>query len=188
MIYGYIRVSTCQQSISGNSPDEQREEISRSYPDAEIISEVMSGAKERPLFNELLNKLESGDMIIVTKLDRFCRTTKEGLEYIDGLQNKGVKIHILNMGLIENTPIGRMIVTNLLAYAEFERAMIYERTTAGREYKRRTDENYKEGRKVKKVEGFEKIREMVEQCEMSVNEAIKELGISRRSWYNYCKN
>lgn len=63
-------------------------------------------------------------MLVVRKLDRFCRTTKEGLQYIDSLMNKGVKIHILNTGLIEDTPMGRLIVTNLLVFAEFKRTMI----------------------------------------------------------------
>ncbi|MDU1604732.1 MAG: recombinase family protein [Clostridium sp.] len=65
-------------------------------------------------------------------LDRFCRTTKKGLQYIDMLIGKGVKIHILNIGLIEDTPMRRLIVTNLLAFTEFERAMIIERTQSGK--------------------------------------------------------
>lgn len=67
----------------------------------------------------MLLSLKEGDTLVVTKLDRFCRTTKEGLEYIDKLISKGIKIHIFNMGLIEDTPMGKLIVTNLLAFAEF---------------------------------------------------------------------
>lgn len=93
----------------------------------------------------LIKTLSKGDILIVTKLDRFCRTTKEGLQYIDELLDKGVKIHILNMGLIENTPMGKMIVTNLLAFAEFERAMIIERTQSGKAIAK-SKENFKEGR------------------------------------------
>ncbi len=105
----------------------------------------MKGAKERPLFNQLLDKAQENDYVIVTKLDRFCRSTKEGLNYIDRLMSKGVKIHILNMGLIGNTPMGRLIVTNLLAFAKFERAMIIERTQGGKQIaKQRAD--FKEGR------------------------------------------
>ena len=59
--------------------------------------------------------------------------------------DKGVKIHILNMGLIEDTPMGRLIVTNLLAFAEFERAMIIERTQGGKAIAK-TKDGYKEGR------------------------------------------
>lgn len=105
----------------------------------------MSGAKERPVFNEVLSILEKDDILVVTKLDRFCRTTKEGLQYIDMLLEKRVKIHILNMGLIENTPVGKLIVTNLLAFAEFERAMIIERTQSGKAIAK-TKEGFKEGR------------------------------------------
>lgn len=73
------------------------------YQDVEMTVESYSGAKERLLFNQILESATNNDYVIVTKLDRFCRSTKEGLEYIDLLLNKGVKIHILNMGLIEYT-------------------------------------------------------------------------------------
>lgn len=144
MKYGYCRVSTKGQ-LDGNSIEEQTNAIQAVYTDAEIIVESYSGAKERPLFNQILDKAQENDYVIVTKLDRFCRSTKEGLGYIDQLMNKGVKIHILNMGLIENSPMGRLIVTNLLAFAEFERAMIIERTQGGKQIaKQRAD--FKEGR------------------------------------------
>lgn len=130
-IIGYARVSTKGQ-LEGNSIEEQKNNILQRYSNAEIIEESYSGAKERPIFNKVIKSLNDGDTLVVTKLDRFCRTTKEGLEYIDMLMNKGVKIHILNMGLIEDTPMGRLIVTNLLAFAEFERAMIIERTQGGK--------------------------------------------------------
>ena len=108
MVYGYCRVSTKGQ-LDGNSIEEQKAEIMKQYANAKIIIESYSGAKERPIFNKLLNRLQEGDILVVTKLDRFCRTTKEGLGYIDNLMSKNVKIYILNMGLIENTPMGRFI-------------------------------------------------------------------------------
>jgi DNA invertase Pin-like site-specific DNA recombinase len=144
MKYGYCRVSTRGQ-LEGNSIQEQKKEIIDRYADAEIIIESYSGAKERPIFNDLCNKLKHNDILVVTKLDRFCRTTKEGLQYIDRLMNKGIKIHILNMGLIEDTPMGRLIVTNLLAFAEFERAMIIERTQSGKAIAK-TKAGFREGR------------------------------------------
>lgn len=144
MKYGYARVSTKGQ-LDGNSIEEQTTAIKKIYEDAEIIVESYSGAKERPLFNQILESTQENDYVIVTKLDRFCRSTKEGLEYIDLLMNKGVKIHILNMGLIENTPMGRLIITNLLAFAEFERAMIIERTQGGKAIAK-LQAGFKEGR------------------------------------------
>lgn len=143
-IIGYCRVSTRGQ-LDGNSIEEQSKKILERYSNAEIIEESYSGAKDRAVFNKLLSNLEAGDTLVVTKLDRFCRTTKEGLQYIDLLMGNGVKIHILNMGLIEDTAMGRLIVTNLLAFAEFERAMIIERTQSGKAIAK-TKEGYKEGR------------------------------------------
>ena len=143
-IIGYCRVSTKGQ-LEGNSIEEQRKSIIERYSNAKIVEESYSGAKERKIFNEVLSSLEEGDTLVVTKLDRFCRSTKEGLEYIDKLMNKGVKIHILNMGLIEDTPTGRLIVTNLLAFAEFERAMIIERTQSGKAISKQK-KGFKEGR------------------------------------------
>jgi len=144
VIYGYCRVSTKGQ-LDGNSIEEQTQSIKGRYSESEIIIESYSGAKERPLFNALLEKMCTGDILVVTKLDRFCRTTKEGLTYIDNLMSKGVRIHILNMGLIEDTPMGRLIVTNLLAFAEFERSMIIERTQSGKAIAKQNP-NFKEGR------------------------------------------
>ena len=144
MIIGYCRVSTKGQ-LEGNSIEEQSSKILERYSNAKIVEESYSGAKERDLFNKVLAELQGDDVLVVTKLDRFCRTTKEGLQYVDMLMNKGVKIHILNMGLIEDTPMGRLIVTNLLAFAEFERAMIIERTQSGKAIAK-TKEGFTEGR------------------------------------------
>lgn len=182
MIYGYARVSTKNQT-AGTSLEDQQTKITEAYPDvAEIVSEQYSGAKSRPMFNELKARLSEGDTLVVTKLDRFCRTTKEGLEYIDELMQKGVKIHILNMGLIENNPIGRLIVTQLLAFAEFERAMITERMQGGRAYKRENEPGYKDGRKEKDID-MAKAQSLLASG-MSVSKMCRELGISRATWYN----
>lgn len=144
MNYGYCRVSTRSQ-LDGNSIEEQTTCIRSRYSDAEIIIESYSGAKDRPIFNKLIEKLVDNDTLIVTKLDRFCRTVKEGLGYVDRLIARGVKIHILNMGLIEDTPMGRLIITNLLAFAEFERSMIIERTQSGKAIAK-TKPDFREGR------------------------------------------
>lgn len=182
MIYGYARVSTKGQAKDGNSIEDQSNLIKESYPTAEIISESYSGAKERPIFNELISKLSENDTLVVTKLDRFCRSTKEGLNYIDTLMNKGVKIHILNMGIMENTPTGRLMYTMLLAFAEFERSMILERTQAGKAIAK-LNPDFKEGRPKKQLPDFQKILEKQKDGLLSVSEACKILGISRTQWY-----
>ena len=176
MNYGYCRVSTKGQ-LEGNSIEDQTNSISMRYPHVKIIIESSSGAKERPVFNQLLTKLSMNDTLIVTKLDRFCRTTKEGLGYIDNLMNKGVKIHILNMGLIEDTPMGRLIVTNLLAFAEFERDMIIERTQSGKVIAK-SKPDFREGRP--KVFGKKQIEHALTLLESNSYKQVEEItGISK---------
>ena len=143
-IYGYCRVSTRGQ-VDGNSLEGQRDEILAKYSNAIIYQEQFTGkTTDRPVFNDLIKTLKKGDMLVVTKLDRFCRSTDEGLRVIKELQQRGVDIHIMNMGLIENSPMGELIVTNLLAFAQFERAMILERTQSGKATARERGD-FKEG-------------------------------------------
>lgn len=67
-------------------------------------------------------------MITVTKLDRLARNTREALNVIDPLMNQGVKINVLNIGMLENSTVGKLVKTILLAVAEMERDMIVDRT------------------------------------------------------------
>lgn len=145
MIYGYCRVSSRGQ-LDNTSLELQEIEILDRYENALIYKEQISGIKsDRPVFNEILNNLKKGDTLVTTKLDRLCRSTKEGLEIIKNLQEREINIHILNMGLIENSPMGDLIITCLLAYSQFERSMIVERTSAGKEMAKKSVD-YKEGR------------------------------------------
>ena len=111
-----------------------------------IFSEKFTGTKkERPEFQKLLNEIKSGDTLVVTKLDRFARSTIDGIQTIKFLFDKDVKVHILNMGLVEDTPTGRMIFTIMSSFAEFERAMIVERTQEGKAIAKQNPD-FREGR------------------------------------------
>jgi DNA invertase Pin-like site-specific DNA recombinase len=81
----------------------------------------------------------------VTKLDRFARTTAYGINTIKNLFERGIKVHVLNMGLVGDTPSGRLILNVMLAFAEFERDMIVERTQEGKAIAKQRDD-FKEGR------------------------------------------
>lgn len=145
-VYGYARVSSRKQAVEGNSLEAQEIAIHEKYAGCKVYKEAYSGAKaDRKVFMEVIGKLVAGDILVVTKLDRFCRNTKEGLEWLEKLLERGVSVHILNMGLIDNTPTGRLIVTIFLAFAEFERSLIIERTMDGKEIARQR-EDYREGR------------------------------------------
>jgi len=127
MKYGYARVSTSHQDLKGQLDQLTTEGCQIIY------KEKFTGTKkDRPEFSKLLGVLKEGDTLVVTKLDRFARSTADGIRTIKKLFEKGVKVHVLNMGLVEDTPTGRLILSVMLAFAEFERDMIVERTQEGK--------------------------------------------------------
>lgn len=145
MIYGYARVSTAAQCRDGNSLEEQVSAL-QSYGCQAIVEEAFSGkTMERPKFQKLLEVLHSGDTLVVCKLDRFARTAIEGVQTVRALFERGVRVHILNMGLIENTLTGNLILTVMLAFAEYERGMIVERTQTGKAVAR-LNPDFRDGR------------------------------------------
>lgn len=145
MIYGYARVSTTVQCRDGNSLDEQRAALEQ-YGCHVIVTEAFSGkTMDRPRLKALLARLEPGDTLVVCKLDRFARTAVEGVQTVRELFERGIKVHILNMGLIENTLTGNLILTVMLAFAEYERGMIVERTQTGKMIARQNP-NFRDGR------------------------------------------
>lgn len=131
MTYGYARVSTAKQT-NGNSFEDQEQALKQAGAEI-IVKDAYTGTKmDRPAFTKLMQDLNPGDKLIVTKLDRFARSAIQGVEVVRDLMAKGVTVHILNMGIADNTPTGKLMVTMLLAFAEFERDMIVERTQAGK--------------------------------------------------------
>lgn len=148
---GYCRISTKSQ-IGNFSLEQQEKEILSRYPGAKIYKEQYSGSKvDRPIFKAALKELEPGSTLVVTKLDRLARNTIEGIETVQDLFSRGIAVHVLNVGLLENNTLGKFFLTVLLAIAEMERSTIIERTSAGKEIAR-TKEGYKEGRPIKHTE------------------------------------
>jgi DNA invertase Pin-like site-specific DNA recombinase len=140
MKYGYARVSTIQQEL------EAQHQALKNEGCEVIYSEKFTGTKaDRPKFKEVLSKLEAGDTLVVTKLDRFARSTVDAINTVKALFEKGVKVHVLNMGLVEDTPTGRLILTIMSGFAEFERDMIVERTQEGKAIAKQRDD-FREGR------------------------------------------
>lgn len=80
--------------------------------------------------------MQGGDTLVVTKLDRLARNTKEGIEIIEDLFTRSVKNHVLNVGLLENTTMGRFFLQTMLVVGEMERNLIMERTQEGKIYVR----------------------------------------------------
>lgn len=179
MIIGYVRVSTLKQ-LNGFGLEAQREAILNKYPNAEIREEKGKSGKtldDRPVLKDLLEKLQSGDILVVSKLDRLVRSTQDGLNIIQDLFAKGVSVHVLNVGLLEDTPMGRFFLTTLLAVAEMERSIILERMNEGKAIAKQNP-NYKEGRPKKYSEA--RLNQALELLNtMSYTQVAKLTGISK---------
>ncbi len=132
-IFAYARVSTAEQTT-----ENQRREIEAAgfmVGKRRFIEESISGsvaASERPGFKKLLDRLEEGDVLVVTKLDRLGRNAMDVRATVEGLTHLGVKVHCLALGGVDLTsPAGKMVMGVISAMAEFERDLIVERTNAG---------------------------------------------------------
>jgi putative DNA-invertase from lambdoid prophage Rac len=129
----YARVSTTDQT-----PENQVREIEVAgfkVAPSRVIAETISGgvqAARRPGFAKLLDRLEAGDMLVVTKLDRLGRNVIDVRQTVDQLAERGVKVHCLALGGADLTSAaGKMVMSVLGAVAEFERDLLRERTSAG---------------------------------------------------------
>ncbi len=145
MVYGYCRVSTQGQAKDGNSLEAQ-EKLLKENGAEEIYSDAFIGTKaHRPELDKLLDKLQQGDKLVITKLDRIARSAAQGTELIQTLLDNGITVHVLNIGLMDNTPTGKLIRNIMLAFAEFERDMIIERTQEGKAIAKKQPD-FREGR------------------------------------------
>lgn len=128
MLIGYARVSTDDQDLAL-----QREAL-KGAGCQRVYEEKVSGVKRsRPELDRLLDQLRVGDVVVVSRLDRLARSTRDLLEIAEQLQQAGVGLRSLQEPWADTTsPSGRMVLTVFAGIAEFERALISERTGAGR--------------------------------------------------------
>lgn len=188
MIYGYARVSTRGQERDGNGLDAQISALVDAGC-AEIVSEAFTGTKtDRPEFRKLLERLTSGDTLVVAKLDRIARTSIGGCEVVRDLLDRGVSVRVLNMGTLDNTPVGKMMVAVMFAMAEFERDMIVQRTSEGKAIARQR-EGWHEGRPRIEVDmdAYQHHLSLVRSKQEALPDALKALGIGRTKWYELAK-
>ena len=132
-VFAYCRVSTTDQTT-----ENQVLEISAAgfaINGRRIVEETISGsvpAEQRPGFQRLMDRLESGDVLVVTKLDRLGRNAMDVRATVERLAQIGVRVHCLALGGVDLTsPAGKMTMGVIAAVAEFERDLLIERTQAG---------------------------------------------------------
>lgn len=131
--FAYVRVSTVDQTTAN-----QVQEIASAGFAVEahrIVSETISGsvaALDRPAFVKLVDRLEPGDVLIVTKLDRLGRNAMDVRATVERMAASGVRVHCLALGGVDLTSAaGKMTMSVISAVAEFERDLLIERTQAG---------------------------------------------------------
>ncbi|MFW6856696.1 MULTISPECIES: recombinase family protein [Burkholderia] len=131
--FAYARVSTSDQTTANQL--REIEAAGFSVDKRRVVSESISGsvsADQRPGFAQLLVKMEEGDVLIVTKLDRLGRNAMDVRATVEGLAERGIRVHCLALGGVDLTSAaGRMTMQVLNAVAEFERDLLIERTHAG---------------------------------------------------------
>lgn len=132
-VFAYCRVSTLEQTT-----ENQRREIEAagfSVKSQRLIEEHISGsvaASERPGFSKLLDRMENGDVLIVTKLDRLGRNAMDIRKTVEQLAASDIRVHCLALGGVDLTsPAGKMTMQVISAVADFERDLLLERTHSG---------------------------------------------------------
>lgn len=138
-IYGYVRVSTAQQALEGESLEAQRRQIqayaaSRGFDlrdDGVFVEVGISGGvnfEERPEGKRLIDSLTAGDTVIFSKLDRAFRNTRNALNVLHDLKEQGISVHFIDLGGdVTSNGIGQVVFTILGAFATFERERIATR-------------------------------------------------------------
>lgn len=178
-VFAYARVSTVEQLT-----ENQRGEIAAAGYAVEprrFVEEQVSGsvpASQRPGFVKLLEKLERGDTLVVTKLDRLGRDSIDVQQTVERFAREGVRLVVLQLGNLDLTSAaGELMVKMLAAVADFERALIVERTQAG--LARAKAEGKKLGRPAKTTEGDrEAIRKRLGHG-ASVSQVARDFSVSR---------
>lgn len=132
-VFAYCRVSTVDQSTQNQAME--IEAAGFAIEERRLIEESISGsvpAKERPGFMKLIDRMESGDVLVVTKLDRLGRNAMDVRATVEQLTGSGVRVHCLALGGVDLTSAaGKMTMQVIAAVAEFERDLLIERTQSG---------------------------------------------------------
>ncbi len=186
MVYGYARVSTKGQAKEGNSLESQTQQLKDNGATV-IYTDSFTGTKtDRPEFTKVMQNITEGDTLIVTKLDRFARSVGQASELITSLIDKGIKVHVLNIGVMDNSSASTLIRNIFLSFAQFERDMIVERTQEGKAIARLKDD-YREGRP--KIYNKKQIEHALHLLETNSYKQVEQLtGISKSTLIRAKKN
>ena len=179
MVIGYCRTSKTSQELAL-----QRDALEK-YGVDNIVEEQVSGVKQRPKLDKLLSELNKGDTLVVWKLDRLSRTTKELVNMIDDFDKRGINFVSITEQFDTTKPTGKFVVTMFIAMAQLERDIIVMRTKAGLEAAKKRGRVG--GRPKIKQEKAEYALLLYKQGCPSVNYICQKAEISRSTFYRLLK-
>lgn len=180
MQIGYARVSTSEQSLDG-----QRDALQAAGCDR-VYEESASGKRGawRPVWEETLRHLRSGDVLVVTELSRLGRSTSELAALAEDLEARAVGLRILNLGIDTSTPAGKLIYRMISAVAEMERDLLIERTKRGLAAARARGRNG--GRPVKLTPAkLRAARALRDEGSLTMAEIAEQVGVARGTLYRH---
>lgn len=173
---GYARVSTRDQNL-----DSQTDTL-KDYGCERIFSEKVSGRKyQRTELDRALDYMREGDTLVLTKLDRLGRTTKQLIELSQYLEDQGIDLEIIDMNINTKDAMGKMFFTMMSAFAELEANLLSERTKKGLDAARARGRS---GGRPKTSEDKEKVLlSLYDSKSYTINEIIKITGLSKGTIY-----
>lgn len=174
---GYGRVSTLDQNL-----DSQADTLKAAGVDKLFIEKITGTVKERPELDKLREQLRPGDTLIITRLDRLGRSTKDLLAISSELEEKNVELEVLEQNINTKTPEGKLFFTLVAAFAEFEHSLMVARTRDGLAAARARGRVG--GRKPKLSEAQqEQIKKLYDQRELTVREIAALFGVTAPTVY-----
>ena len=177
---GYIRVSTQEQNTV------RQEVLMKSLGVEEVYIDRMSGKNtDRPELKKMMEFVRQGDTVIVESISRFARNTKDLLELVEQLSDKGVEFISQKESIDTSTPAGKFMLTVFAAVAELERNYLLQRQAEG-VAQAKVAGKYK-GRKPKVPQNLEKIIALWRSGRITAVAAMKELNVSRTTFYRLTK-
>ena len=125
MKIGYLRVSTESQK------EDRQEDGLKALCDELYVEKISAVSKTRPVYQQVIDKLQTGDTLVVWDLDRAFRSTVDALLEVEKLRRRGIEFHIVNLKVDTATPSGELLYTVMAAFSQYERQMIVMRTKQG---------------------------------------------------------
>jgi putative DNA-invertase from lambdoid prophage Rac len=180
-VFAYCRVSTTDQTTLNQSIEIKAAGFA--IETQRLIEESISGsvaAKERPGFTKLIDRMESGDILVVTKLDRLGRNAMDVRATVELLSGQGVRVHCLALGGVDLTSsAGKMTMQVIAAVAEFERDLLIERTQSGINRAKAVGKQFGRPPTLNKVERAEVMEKLA--AGLNVTELAREFKTTRQT-------